>query len=98
MDQLTPAVRDEHEDVQRVERQPLDGQQVSRPDARSMVGEEGPPGLARRAIRTMPAVAPDRAVADRDAEFEQLTTDPLDAPPGILLCKPDDEFPNIASD
>src|SRR5205823_5612115 len=32
--------------------------------AGAMVGQEGPPGLARRAIRGMPAVAPDRAVAD----------------------------------
>jgi DNA transposition AAA+ family ATPase len=40
-----------------------------------MVGQEGSPGLTRRASRSSPLVAPNRAVADHDAQFEQLASE-----------------------
>jgi hypothetical protein len=84
VDQLPPAVRGEDQDVERAERQRVDGEHIGRPDAGSMVGQEGPPGLTRRTIRAVRAVAPDRAVADHDAELEQLAADPLGAPQDVV--------------
>ena len=49
-----------------------------------MVVQERPPGLAGRTRRFLPTVARDRAVADHDAELEQLAPDPLGAPEPVL--------------
>ena len=45
-----------------------------------MVGHERAPGLARGTSRSAPAVAPNRTVADHDAELEELAFDPLGTP------------------
>src|SRR5215472_16642816 len=49
-----------------------------------MVGQERPPGLARRTPRSTPTVASNRAVADRDAQLEQLPSDPLGTSQPVL--------------
>src|SRR5438105_3293561 len=58
----------------------------------SMVAQEGPPGLARWTPRSSPTVASDRPIADQDAEFEQLASNPLSAPERILAGHGDDEL------
>src|SRR5438552_1952558 len=42
------------------------------------------PGLPRRAARSAPAVAPNRAIADDDAQLEQLASNPLSTPQPVL--------------
>src|SRR5205085_11465766 len=42
------------------------------------------PGLTRRAARFVPAVAPNRAIADDDAQLEQLASNPLSTPQPVL--------------
>src|SRR5690348_4120708 len=49
-----------------------------------MIGQEGAPGLAWWAPRPSPPVAPNRAVADHDAQLEQLAPDPFRAPEWVL--------------
>ena len=82
--QLAPAVGDEHEHVERLERQRLDRAQVRRPDRAGVVGEERAPGLARRAGGAAPPVALDRALADGDPQLEQLAPDALAAPARVV--------------
>src|SRR5207253_1005647 len=67
-------------------------EQVGRPEMVSVVGEEGAPALARRAPRSSPAVAPDRAIADHDAQLEQLASDPLGTPERVLAGHGRDQF------
>src|SRR6266700_7252447 len=50
----------------------------------SMVAQEGAPGLAGRAGWPTPAIASNRAVADHDAQLEELTSDALGAPQPVL--------------
>src|SRR5207302_830961 len=78
--------------MQGLERQRGHGEQVGRPEMVSVVGEEGAPALARRAPRSSPAVAPDRAIADHDAQLEQLASDPLGTPERVLAGHGRDEF------
>jgi hypothetical protein len=54
------------------------------PEMVRVVGQEGPPGLARRTPRSTPAGASDRAVADHDARLEQLAPDSLRAPEPVF--------------
>jgi hypothetical protein len=84
VDELAPRVLDEDEHVQRPERERLHGQQVHRPDAPAVVAEERPPALARRAGWAAVPVLLDGALADDDAQLQQLAADALGAPGGIL--------------
>src|SRR5450759_4012899 len=83
---------DEHQDVQRSERQRRHGQQVSSPQMVSMVAQEGAPTLTRRAPRPLPAVTSNRAIADRDAQLQQLTSDPLGTPQPVVAGHGHDEL------
>src|SRR5687768_9710428 len=60
-----------------------------------MVGQEGPPALARGAGRPSAAIALDRALADDDPELEQFAADPLAAPGGVLARHPGDQRPRL---
>src|SRR5438477_12389486 len=73
--QLAPAVLDEHQDVQRLEGERRHREQIGRPEVVRMLGQERAPGLARWTLRSTPAIAPNRAVADDYAQFEQLASD-----------------------
>src|SRR5437764_9267439 len=84
MHQLTPAVGDEDQHVQRLEGERRDGEQVRCPQVVSMVAQERSPGLARPTARSTPAVASNRAVAYDDPELEQLASDPFRAPEWVL--------------
>ena len=77
VDEFAPVVRDEEEHVERLERQGVDGQQVSCPDPRAMVGQERTPGLSWGQDRPAPAVAPDGAIADDKPELEEFSSDTL---------------------
>ena len=57
--QLTPAVANEEDDVERLEGQGLDHEEVGGPDRLSVVGEEGAPALAGRSRMASPALAAD---------------------------------------
>ena len=50
-------VRDEEEDVQRLEGERLDGEEVRSPELRAVLGEEGSPGLGRRRAQRPPPIA-----------------------------------------
>jgi hypothetical protein len=69
VDQLSTAVADEEEDVEGLEGQGLDDEEVGGPDRLSVVGEEGPPALARGTGMVAPTIASDRSGADDDAEL-----------------------------
>ena len=64
-------VRDEEEDVQRLEAARLHGEAVRSPELRAVVGEEASPGLGRRTPQRPPPVAPHRLRAHRVAERER---------------------------
>jgi hypothetical protein len=98
VDELAPGVADEDEHVQRPERQGLDGQQVHAPDVRPVVAEEGPPTLARRAGWSPAAVALDGGLADGDPEFQELTADPLGAPPRVVARHRRDQVSDLGAD
>src|SRR5205823_9607730 len=76
MRQLAPAVGDEHQHVQRLERQCGDAQQIGGPEMVSMVAQERAPGLSWCASWSSPAITPNRAIANHDAQLEQLAADP----------------------
>jgi hypothetical protein len=63
-----------------------------------MVGQERTPGLARRALGSTPAVTPNGAVADHDAQLEQLVSDPLRTPERVLAGHGHDELSHLAFD
>jgi hypothetical protein len=84
MYQLAPTMRNEHQHVQRLERQPGHCEQTSRPQVMSVIVQEGPPGLTRRAPRSTPAVAPNRPVAHDAAQLEELASDSFGAPEWVL--------------
>src|ERR687886_120445 len=96
--QLAPAVGDEDEHVQRLECQRGYREQACRPHVVRVVCQERPPGLARRTPRSTPPVAPNRAVADHDAELEQLASDPLGAPQAILAGHGPDQLPHLGAE
>jgi hypothetical protein len=74
MDQLPASVVNEEEDVQGLETDRMNHDEVGRPDALELVGQECAPTLSiRLPVRSTPAVAPDGAVADDDAKLEQLS-------------------------
>ena len=98
MDQLTPVVGDEHQNVEGSKRQGGHGEQVGGPDLGPVVGEEGTPRLARWADGPMPAMAANRAIADRSAELEEFAPDPFGAPDGILARHGRNELPNLRSE
>src|SRR6266705_1842327 len=77
--QFAPTMGDEHQHVQCLEGRGRHRQQVSSPKVMSMVAQERAPGLARRALWSTPAIASNRAVADHDAQLEELTSDALGA-------------------
>src|SRR6266545_6963659 len=80
MHQLTPAMGDEYQHEQRLERQCRHGQKISRPEVMRVVAQEGAPCLARRMLWSTPAITPNRAMADHDAQLQQFASDPLGTP------------------
>jgi hypothetical protein len=83
--QLTPPMRDEHQHVQRLERQRRHGKEVSSPYVMRVVAQERAPCLARRAPPSTPAITPNRAIADDDAQLGQVASDPLSTPGRLSL-------------
>src|SRR5439155_16882713 len=75
-----------------------DREEVGRPDPRPMVGQEGPTGLSRRPGRLPPAMTADRAIADDDAELEELSADALGAPERILARHGGDQFADLSAE
>src|SRR5579859_3553019 len=95
VDELTTAMADEEDDVERLEGQGLDDKEVGGPDRLSMVGKEGAPALAGRSRLATSAIAADRARTDQDAELEQLAADALGAPERVLAGHGGDQLPNL---
>src|SRR3712207_6062558 len=62
-----------------------------------MIGEEGPPGLARWASRSTSPVPLNRALAHADAQLQQLAPDSLAAPPRVLPSQPGDQRPHFGA-
>src|SRR5438270_6074432 len=54
--------------------------------------------LARRAPRSTPAVAPNRAVADDDAELEPLAPDSLGVPEPVVARHGRDQVPHLETE
>ena len=74
----------------------LDHEEVGGPDAAQLVAQEGPPVLVIVArTESPPAVAPDGAVADDKAEFQQFAPDALAAPKRILLGDAGDQLSRL---
>lgn len=92
------SVADEQQDVQRLERLRLDGEQVRRADRRPVIREGGPPGLTGRAGRAAPPVLLDGALADDDPELQPLAADPLGTPGRVLAGHPGDRVPHLAAE
>jgi hypothetical protein len=98
VDQLPASVPDEEEDLEGLETDRLNHEEVGRPDALELVGQEGAPTLSvRLPVRPAPAVAPDRAVADDDAELEQLSPDTLGSPQRVVARNDGDQLADLGS-
>ena len=91
-------VRDEEEDVQRLEAARLHGEVVRSPELRAVVGEEASPGLGRRTPQRPPPVAPHRLRAHRVAERESLALDADGAPARVPGCDPRDQPLQLLAD
>src|SRR5947209_8680245 len=98
MHQLAPTVGNEDQHVQGLEGERGHREQISSPEVVRMVGQERAPGLARRAPRSPPAITPNRAVADHDAQLEQLASDPLGAPERILAGDGRDQLSHLRAE
>ena len=86
------------EDVQGLETDRLNHEEVGRPDALELVGQECAPTLSvRLPVRAAPAIAPDGAVADDDAELEQLSPDPLGSPQTVVARHRGDQLADLGS-
>jgi len=74
----------------------LDDQQIGGPDSLERVSQEGPPSLAATWRWLPPTVTADGALADDDAQLEQLATDAFAAPQWVVAGHRRDEIPNLA--
>src|SRR5262249_27492274 len=79
-----------------------DREEVDRDHRSPLSTEEFPPGRTAAGLRPAESRCAKNLAHGRrrhgDREPFQFGSDPLVASPGILLCEPNDEFPNIASD
>ena len=82
--QLAAAMSSDQQDVERRERERLDHEQIGRPDRVGVGGQEGAPRLARQSLGAAPPGAADRAVADDDAQLQQLASDTFAALERVL--------------
>ena len=96
--QLASTVGNEDQDVQRLERQRWHRQQVGGPEMVGVVTQECAPTLTGWAPRRSPAVPPNQAVGDLDAELEQLPADPLGASQAVVARHGRDEVPHLRAE
>jgi hypothetical protein len=91
VEQLSPFVADEKEDIEAPEGHGVDDEQVGGPDAAQLIGQEGSPALAPHWPRLPPSVSADGTVAHHHAQLQQFSAYALGPPAGILLRDPTDE-------
>jgi len=93
---VAPAVADDEEHVDDLERRGRDGEEVHGGDPGAVIPEEGRPSLASlRGARQVAKIARDAALGDLEAEAEQFSVDAGRAP-GILRGHPPDESADLA--
>ncbi len=88
----------EQEHIQGLEGHGLDREEVSGPDVRCMIAEEGAPGLGRRPPQGGAAVAADRFGTDLEAELGELAADAHASPARVLPRQPPDQLPHLSRD
>jgi hypothetical protein len=98
MDELASDVAHKGQDIQCPEADRLHHQQVGGPDPLRLIGQERPPGLARRAIRRSSPVPADGARADEDAQLEEFPTHSFCPPRRILGSHPSDQGPQLGAE
>src|SRR6267378_2143450 len=64
----------------------------------SMVAQECAPCLSWCASWSSPAIAPNRAIANHDAQLEQLASDPLGAPQSVVARHGCDQLPHLGTE
>ena len=79
VDDPSPSVAQDQENVDHPERNRRHGEEVDRDDVLGVVGQESAPGLGGRSLG-LDHVLGDGALADVDAQFEQLSVDAWCAP------------------
>lgn len=84
MDEPTPVMGDEEENVERLQADSRDGEEVGRPDVRGVVPQEGAPGLRWWPLAGLSPVAADRLSANVEAQLAQFAAD-ADASPARVL-------------
>jgi hypothetical protein len=84
--------------TQRLERQRGHAQQIGGPQMVSMVTKERAPGLRYGAAWSTPAIASNRAIADHDAQLEQLASDPLGAPQPVVAGHGRDQVAHLGTE
>lgn len=93
-----PTVLDEEEYVEGSEGERRHGEEVTSPDVRSVVSQEGAPGLGRRSAASLVHVPSDRFAADLVAKAEEFAADALGAPERILQRHSEDQVSDFGSD
>ena len=83
MNQPSPAMLDEEEDVERLEEESVHREEVAGPDLGSVILQKGAPGLGRWRPPCLVQVAAHGLAANLEAESEQFTADALGAPERI---------------
>ena len=83
-DSATP-VLDEEEHVQRLERQGVDGEEVTSPDLRSVISKERSPSLRWRPSTSLMSIATNGLGANVEAQGKELATNSFRAPMRVLL-------------
>jgi hypothetical protein len=95
--QLAAIVLDEEEHADDPITNGLDHEEIGSPDPSELVRQERTPGLAAARCWPSPAIATDRSFADDDAQLEELSTDALTAPDGVVLRHRGDEVANLGA-
>jgi hypothetical protein len=87
---------DEEQHVEPPEPHGVDGEEVAGHDPGGLLAQERPPGAVCTSWRRVEPVAAkrgtDRGGRDPNSQVQQLSLDPLIAPPGVLLCETDDQL------
>src|SRR6266571_8949266 len=64
----------------------------------SVVAKEGAPGLSWCASWSSPTIASNRAIADRDAQLQQLASDPFGAAEPVVARHARDQVPYLETE
>src|SRR3954451_17998082 len=95
----SPAMLDDKQTAQLLERDCRDGEQIECDDRLAMFPKEREPTLARTSrVKHAPEIARDTSFGDLEAELQQFAMYLRGSPTSVLVCETAYQIPNLAQD